>query len=107
MLIHVARALPLMRVYVKPGRQRGYSGHCINLLQDISELAETLTRYPKNGPYLVVSMKGKGGTCKEVIVRKKKVEKALMWLTKNNPLYKKQQNRSRCLKFFTSTWHSM
>ena len=59
----IARALPLMRVYVKPGGQRGYSGHCINLLQDISELAETLTRYPKNVPYLVVSMKGKGGTC--------------------------------------------
>ena len=27
----IARALPIMRVYVKPGGQRGYSGHCINL----------------------------------------------------------------------------
>ena len=35
----IARALPLMRVYVKPGGQRGYSGHIINLPQDISELA--------------------------------------------------------------------
>ena len=26
----IARALPIMRVYVKPGGQRGYSGHCIN-----------------------------------------------------------------------------
>ena len=33
-------------------------------------------------------MKGKGSTCKEVIVRRDKVEKALMWLSKNNPLYK-------------------
>ena len=27
----IARALPIMRVYIKPGGQRGYSGHCINL----------------------------------------------------------------------------
>lgn len=27
----IARALPIMRVYIKPGGQKGYSGHCINL----------------------------------------------------------------------------
>lgn len=31
----IAPALPIMRVYIKPGGQRGYSGHCINLPQDI------------------------------------------------------------------------
>ena len=30
----IARALPIMRVYIKPGGQRGYSGHCINLPQN-------------------------------------------------------------------------
>ena len=25
----IARALPIMRVYIKPGGQRGYSGHCV------------------------------------------------------------------------------
>lgn len=25
----IARAFPLIRVYMKPGGQRGYSGHCI------------------------------------------------------------------------------
>ena len=83
-----ARAFPLMRVYVKPDGQRGYSVHIISLPQDISELAESLPRYPKNVPYLVVSMRGKGSTCKRVIVRREKVEKALIWLSKNNPLYK-------------------
>ena len=29
----IARALPIMRVYIKPGGQRGYSGHCVNLRQ--------------------------------------------------------------------------
>jgi hypothetical protein len=35
----IARALPIMRVYIKPGGQRGYSGHCINLPQNVTELA--------------------------------------------------------------------
>ena len=44
----IARALPIMRVYIKPGGQRGYSGHCINLPQDIKELASSPPRYPKD-----------------------------------------------------------
>ena len=43
----IARALPIMRVYIKPGGQRGYSGHCINLPQNVEELAYSLPRYPK------------------------------------------------------------
>jgi hypothetical protein len=35
----IARALPITRVYIKPGGQRGYSGHCINLPQNVTELA--------------------------------------------------------------------
>ena len=43
----ISRALPIMRVYIKPGGQRGYAGHCINLPQKVEELANTLPRYPK------------------------------------------------------------
>lgn len=35
-----------MRVYVKPGGQRGYSGHCINLPQNVKEIAAALPRCP-------------------------------------------------------------
>ena len=35
----IARALLIMRVYIKPGGQRGYSGHCINLPQNVNEVA--------------------------------------------------------------------
>ena len=42
------RALPIMHIYIKPGGQRGYSGHIINLPQNISELAHFLPRYPKD-----------------------------------------------------------
>lgn len=84
----IARALPIMRVYVKPGGQRGYSGHCINLPQDVTELASSLPRYPKEVPLVVVSMKGKGNTLKDVTVRRQRVQNALQWLITNNPQYK-------------------
>ena len=44
----IARALPIMRVYIKPEGQRGFSGHCINLPQNVTELAKSLPRYPKD-----------------------------------------------------------
>lgn len=36
----ISHALPIMKVYVKPGGQRGYSGDCINLPKTVSELAQ-------------------------------------------------------------------
>lgn len=33
----IAPALPLMHIYVKPGGQRDYSGHCVNLPKNITE----------------------------------------------------------------------
>ena len=53
----IARALP-MRVYVKPGGQRRYSGHCINMPQHIEELVLVLPRYPKDLSIIIVKMKG-------------------------------------------------
>jgi hypothetical protein len=44
----IARALPIMRIYIKPGGQRGFSGHCINLPQNVTELATSLPRYSKD-----------------------------------------------------------
>ena len=83
----IARALPIMNVYVKPGGQRGFSGHCINLPQQVSELAQSLPRYPKHVSLLLVTMNGKDNAFKDVIVRRSKVQQALIWLIKNNPHY--------------------
>ena len=55
----IARALPIMRVFIKPGGQRGYSGHCINLPQDVKELAESLPRYSKDIPFILVKWQEK------------------------------------------------
>ena len=31
----IDRVLPIMSVYIKPGGQQGYSGHCVNLPQNV------------------------------------------------------------------------
>ena len=58
----IARALPIMRVYIKPGGQRGYSGHCINLAQNVTELATSLPRYPKDLAVIIVKVRGRDNT---------------------------------------------
>ena len=60
----IARALPVTHVYLKPGGQRGYSGHCINLPQNVTELVNLLPRYPKDLSVIVVKIKGKDNNYK-------------------------------------------
>ena len=60
----IARALPIMSVYIKPGGQPGYSGHCINLPQNVTELATSLPRYPKDLAVIIVKVKGRDNTFK-------------------------------------------
>ena len=81
----IARALPIMTVYIKSGGQRGSSGHCINLPQCAGELAFSLPRYQKDLTMIVVNMKGKDNNFKDVSVRRQKVADALLWLINNNP----------------------
>ncbi|CAB4040611.1 Hypothetical predicted protein, partial [Paramuricea clavata] len=69
--------------------QRGYSGHCINLPQNVTELATSLPRYPKDLAVIIVKVKGRENTFKDVRVRKQKVHDALIWLINNNPYYTK------------------
>ena len=83
----IARALPIMRVYITPGGRRGYSGHCIHLPQDVTKLATPLPGYPKDLAVIIVKVKGRDNTFKDVTVQKQKVHTALVWLRNNNPHY--------------------
>ena len=76
-----------MRVYIKPGGQRGYSGHCINLPQNVTELATSLPRYRKDLAVIIVKVKGRDNTFRDVTVQKERVHDALIWLINNNPHY--------------------
>ena len=83
----IARALPIMRVYIKPGGQQRYLGYCVNVPQNVTELAMSLPRYPKDLALIFVKLlKGKENTFKDVTVQKK-VRNALVWLINNNPHY--------------------
>jgi len=73
----IAKALPIMHIYIKPGGQRGYSGHTINLPQDVSELAHLLPRYPKDLSIILVKVKGKGNFVKNLSVRRQVVSGAI------------------------------
>ena len=92
----IARAFPVMRVYTKPrGGQRAYKGHVITLPQDVQQLADILPRCPKDLPVIIFTINGKDNSSSDFVVRRKKVEDALNWLTgekengePNNPLYK-------------------
>ena len=53
----IARTLSIMQVYIKPSRQRGYSGHCINLSQHIEELFTSLFRYSKDISVIIVKIR--------------------------------------------------
>lgn len=76
-----------MRVYLKPGGQRGYYGHCINLPQNVNELASSLPRYPKDLSVIIVKVKGRDSTFKDINVKRQKVLDALLWLQQNNSHY--------------------
>lgn len=96
----IPRVLLIIRVFIKPGGQRDYSGHCINLPQDVKELAQSLRRYSKDIPSILVKMTGKDNSCKEVTVRRHNIQEALCWLTLHNPQYsniKIDQHALKCL----------
>lgn len=78
----IARVFPVMHVYTKPrGGQRAYKGHVLTLPQDVQQLADVLPRCPKDLPVIIFTVKGKDNCSKDLIVRRKKVSDALMWLT--------------------------
>lgn len=83
----IARALPIMHVYLKQRGQRGYSGHCVNLPQNVGEVAKSLPRYPKDLCVIVVKIKGKENSLKTLNVRRQVVADALFWLLKHNHHY--------------------
>ena len=106
----IVHALPIMQVYINPGGQIDYSGHCINNLpQHVEELACFLPRLPKDLSVVLVRTKGKGNSFNDLSIRKKNVIASLHWLIKfisqslfnNNPHYKNvhinQQSLNCCL----------
>ena len=53
----------------------------------ITDLAKSLPTYPKYLTLIIVKVKGRDNTFKDVTVRKQRVYNALVWLINNNPQY--------------------
>ena len=65
----ISPVMPIMSVYHLPLGQYGYSGHVINLPQDVASFVCTLPRMPSQLDVVVVSREGAAGSHKDFKVR--------------------------------------
>ena len=56
--MQISAVLPIMTLYRLPHGQYGYSGHVINLPQDVASFANSLPRLPSDLDVIVVRKKG-------------------------------------------------
>ena len=78
-----------MTVYRLPHGQLGYSGHVINLPQNVSSFVSSLPRTLPNMEILVVRKPTCDGNHKDFRVQRQKILHALKWLKANNPYFHK------------------
>jgi len=82
----VSAIMPIMSIYRLPHRQYGYSGHVVNLPQDVLSFATSLPRLPSEIDILVVR-KEKDQAHQDFCVHRRVVQQALSWLLENNHYY--------------------
>ena len=74
----------MMSVYRLPHGQYGYSGHIVNLPQDVSTFVNSLPRLPSDLDIIIVRKEDSVHTHRDFLVRRLKVLTALQWLITNN-----------------------
>jgi len=84
--------MPIMSIYRLRHSQYGYSGHVVNLPQDLSSFATSLPRLPSEIDILVVR-KEKDQAHQYFSVHRRVVQQALSWLLENNRYYRTNQVR--------------
>ena len=84
----ISPILPIMTLYRLPHGQYGYSGHVINLPQDVASFANTLPREPHELDVIIVRKEGATSSHCDFHVRKSVVLHALQWLITNNIYYR-------------------
>ncbi len=84
----IAGVLPIMSLYRLPHGQYGYSGHVINLPQDVASFASRLPRVPRELDVVMVRKEGAANSHRDFRVRRSVVLHALQWLLVNNNYYR-------------------
>ena len=79
----VSAVMPIMSIYRLPLGQYEYTGHVINLPQDVVSFANSLPRVPSELDVLVVR-KDSEQSHRDFCVRRSVVQEALTWLLENN-----------------------
>ena len=77
-----------MTLYRLPHGQYGYSGHVVNLPQDVSAFANSPPRHPRDLDVIVVRREGSNQSHRDFRVRRRVVLRALEWLVANNTYYR-------------------
>ena len=80
----ISAVLPIMSLYRLPHGQYGYSGHVINLPQDVASFVNSLPRLPRDLDVIVVRKEGAAQSHRDFRVRRSVVLGALQWLIENN-----------------------
>ncbi len=83
----IACVLPIMTIYRLPHGQYGYSGHVLNLPQDVTSFTSSLPRSPSQLDVIIVRKEGATGSHKDFRVRRSVVLRALQWLIEHNMYY--------------------
>ena len=83
----ISAVMPIMSIYRLPQGQYGYSGHVINLPQDVISFTNNLPRLPSQLDVLVVRKEGANQTHRDFQVRRSVVLQALQWLIAHNKYY--------------------
>ncbi len=83
----IACVLPIMTIYQLPHGQYGYSGHVLNLPQDVTSFTSNLPRSPSQLDVIIVRKEGATGSHKDFRVRRSVVLRALQWLIEHNMYY--------------------
>ena len=76
-----------MSIYRLPRGQYGYSGHVINLPQDIPLFVSSLPRQPSDLDIVIIRKEGSGSNHRDFCVRRSKILAALQWLVTNNAYF--------------------
>ena len=77
----------IMSIYRLPQGQYGYTGHVVNLPQNVASFAQSLPRLPSDLDIIIVRREGAHQTHRDFRVRRQVVHRALQWLVTHNQYY--------------------
>ena len=83
----ISAVMPMMSLYRLPLGQYGYSGHVVNLPQDVTTFVTSLPTLPSDIDVILVCKEGALETHKDFRVCRSKILMALEWLKQNNKYY--------------------